>query len=263
MLDYDRLLANKTILITGGSQGIGKAMTQLFATHGATLFIGDIAMDQAKAVAKEIVGQGGKCTALSLNVTSAQDWTDVVGKVVAETGTIDVLVNNAGTNIRKPLLEMSLTEWEHVINVNVNGVFLGMSAVIPRMIANRTGNIVNMSSVAGLLGHLKAAAYSASKGAVRSLTKAAAVQYGTHGIRINSIHPGMIYSPMTAATLDNKEQLEQLEKTIPLGRVGLTDDVAQAALFLASDASSYMTGSEVVIDGGQSCYFTFNGSLPW
>ena len=95
MLDYDRLLANKTILITGGSQGIGKAMTQLFATHGATLFIGDIAMDQAKAVAKEIVGQGGKCTALSLNVTSGQDWTDVVGKVVAETGTIDVLVNNA------------------------------------------------------------------------------------------------------------------------------------------------------------------------
>ena len=237
MLDYDRLLADKVVLITGGSQGIGKAISKLFATHGAQLFIGDIATDQAKTVAKEIVGQGGKCTALSLNVTAKQEWTDLVNKVVAETGTIDVLVNNAGTNIRKALLDMSLTEWEQVINVNVNGVFLGMSAVIPRMSANRKGNIINMSSVAGLLGHLKAAAYSSSKGAVRSLTKTAAVQYGTHGIRVNSIHPGMIYSPMTATTLDNKEQLEQLDKTFPFCRFGLTYDVAQAAIFLASFAS--------------------------
>lgn len=263
MLDYDNLLANKTILVTGGSQGIGKAISKLFAVQGASLFIGDIAIHQAKTVEKEIVSQGGKCTAIPLDVTDKKQWVDSVNTIVAETGTIHVLVNNAGTNIRKPLLEMALSEWDQVINVNVNGVFLGIASVLPTMLDNGNGNIINMSSVAGLLGHLKAAAYSSSKGAVRSLTKAAAVQYAKHGVRINSIHPGMIYSPMTAATLDDKDQLKQLEKTIPLGRVGLTDDVAQAALFLASDASSYMTGSEIVIDGGQSSYFTFNGSLPW
>ena len=250
MLDYDKLLADKIILVTGGSQGIGKAISKLFAAQGAQLFIGDIVIDQAKTVEKEIVSQGGKCTAISLNVTDEQQWTESVNKVVAQAGTIDVLINNAGTNIRKSLLDMALSEWEQVINVNINGVFLGMSSVIPTMIHNRKGNIINMSSVAGLLGHLKAAAYSSSKGAVRSLTKAAAVQYAMHGIRVNSIHPGMIYSPMTAATLDNKEQLEQLEKTIPLGRVGLTDDVAQAALFLASDTASYITRGTIMLNGG-------------
>ena len=262
MLNYDKLLSTKVVLLSGGSQGIGKAIAHLFASQGAQVFLGDVLIDSAQRTAQEIGKLGGTCTSLSLDVTDKIQWQDVVDRISNQAGSIDVLVNNAGTNIRKPLLDMSLSEWNQVLDVNVKGVFLGTKSVLPLMVRANKGSIINMSSVAGQLGHLGAAAYSTSKGAVRSLTKTTAIQYGQQGVRANSLHPGMVYTPMTASTLADKAQLAQLEKTIPLGRVGLPEDVAQAALFLASDASSYMTGAEIVIDGGQTCYFSYNGRSP-
>ncbi len=244
-------LEGKVALISGGARGQGAVEARLFAGEGAKVVIGDILEDEGRQLEAEINELGGSCVFVNLDVTSEDDWQNAVNIAVERFGKLDVLVNNAGI-FRLGLVEETSTElWDEIMDINSKGVFLGTKAAIPEMRKAGGGSIVNISSVAGLIGSHYSAAYTASKGAVRLLTKSTAVQYAKEGIRANSIHPGVIETPMTAGNLLADEEARQ--RTIarhPLGRYGQPEDVAYGALFLASDESSFMTGSELVIDGG-------------
>ena len=254
-------LLHKVALITGGAQGIGEATARLFAREGAKVIIGDVLEQEGQRVAQEITHQGGHCLFLPLDVTQVPQWERTVHTAEERFGQLNILVNNAGIAIRKPLEEMAPEEWNRILEVNVKGVFLGIKAVAPAMRRAGGGSIVNISSIAGIVGHLTAAAYSASKGAVRTLTKNSALQLARDNIRINSLHPGVTDTPLTSSSLlENAHKRAALEATIPMGRVAYPRDIAPAILFLASDESSYMTGSEMVVDGGQTAYFPLGDS---
>ena len=249
-------LPGKVAIVSGGARGIGAAIARLFAQEGAKVVIGDLLEEEGQRIAREVADKGGQCLFVTLDVTQASQWNAVVRRAEEAFGQLDVLVNNAGTNIRKPLEELTVQEWDRVLQVNTKGVFLGTKAVAPAMRRAGGGSIVNISSIAGIVGHVSAAAYSASKGAVRSLTKNTAAQLAKDNVRVNSIHPGVAYTPMTATLLDDARRRTSLEATIPLGRVAYPEDIAPVALFLASEESSYMTGAEIVVDGGQTAYFS-------
>jgi len=244
-------LENKVALISGGARGMGAVEAKLFARVGARVVIGDVLEDEGKQTEAEINEAGGQCLFVSLDVTSEENWNQTVAATVARFGKLDILVNNAGIfplgNVEDTTVEM----WDRVMAINGKGVFLGTKAVIPVMRKAGGGSIINISSVAGLIGSARAAAYGATKGAVRIFTKSTAVQYAKEGIRANSVHPGIIDTPMTVPTIliDDASREAQMERT-PLGRLGQSEDVANGVLFLASDESSFMTGSELVIDGG-------------
>ena len=244
-------LENKVALISGGARGMGAVEAKLFARVGAKVVIGDVLEDEGKQTEAEINEAGGQCLFVSLDVTSEENWNQTVAATVARFGKLDILVNNAGIfplgNVEDTTVEM----WDRVMAINGKGVFLGTKAVIPVMRKAGGGSIINISSVAGLIGSARAAAYGATKGAVRIFTKSTAVQYAKEGIRANSVHPGIIDTPMTVPTIliDDASREAQMERT-PLGRLGQSEDVANGVLFLASDESSFMTGSELVIDGG-------------
>ncbi len=244
-------LENKVALISGGARGMGAVEAKLFARVGAKVVIGDVLEDEGKQTEAEINEAGGQCLFVSLDVTSEENWNQTVAATVARFGKLDILVNNAGIlplgNVEDTTVEM----WDQVMAINGKGVFLGTKAVIPVMRKAGGGSIINLSSVAGLIGSARAAAYGATKGAVRIFTKSTAVQYAKEGIRANSVHPGIIDTPMTVPTIliDDASREAQMERT-PLGRLGQSEDVANGVLFLASDESSFMTGSELVIDGG-------------
>jgi 3alpha(or 20beta)-hydroxysteroid dehydrogenase/cyclopentanol dehydrogenase len=187
---------------------------------------------------------------LRLDVTSEADWEGVVGAVMCELGTLDVLVNNAGIYNRALVEDTTLEEWERVMSVNSTGVFLGTKHAIPAMRRSGGGSIVNMSSVAGLVGSRTQTVYNASKGAVRLLTKSTAVQYAADGIRANSVHPGVIETDMMQEVVRNEDERATRIALTPIGRFGTAEDVAHGVLFLASDEASYVTGAELVIDGG-------------
>jgi len=244
-------LENKVALISGGARGMGAVEAKLFARVGAKVVIGDVLEDEGKQTEAEINEAGGQCLFVSLDVTSEENWNQTVAATVARFGKLDILVNNAGIfplgNVEDTTVEM----WDRVMAINGKGVFLGTKAVIPVMRKAGGGSIINLSSVAGLIGSARAAAYGATKGAVRIFTKSTAVQYAKEGIRANSVHPGIIDTPMTVPTIliDDASREAQMERT-PLGRLGQSEDVANGVLFLASDESSFMTGSELVIDGG-------------
>jgi 3alpha(or 20beta)-hydroxysteroid dehydrogenase len=239
-------LSGKVAIVTGGARGQGAAEARLFAAEGATVVVTDVLANEGKAVATEIQG-----TFLQHDVADEAAWQKVVRQVLDAHGRIDVLVNNAGIFRRGTLRTTSLAEYRQVIDINQVGVFLGMQAVAPTMIEQKSGSIVNISSIAGFLGSAGAIAYGASKWAVRGMTKAAAIELAKHNVRVNSIHPGMIDTDMmTEVTGGDDERFQRLERTVPVGRVAAPEEVARLALFLASDESSYCTASEFIVDGG-------------
>ena len=241
-------LEGKTALISGGARGQGAAEAALFAEEGANVVLTDVLDAEGERTADTIGG-----AFLHHDVTSEEEWAAVVARTVELHGGIDILVNNAGIYRIGSLIETTLEEYRSVIEVNQVGVFLGMRAVAPAMIERGGGSIVNISSLAGLRGGGGGIAYGASKWAVRGMTKSAAVVLAPHGIRVNSIHPGVIETPMLGDTsMAVPGNIEQFAERAPLGRVGQPEEVARLALFLASDESSYSTGSEFVIDGGVS-----------
>jgi NAD(P)-dependent dehydrogenase (short-subunit alcohol dehydrogenase family) len=243
-------LEGKACLISGGGKGLGAAQARLFAREGAKVAIGDILEDEGRRVVAEIVEVGGDALFVRLDVTDDSDWGSAVRAVVSAFGGLDVLVNNAGIYHRATVEETSVDDWDRVMAVNAKGVFLGTKAAIPAMRRSGGGAIVNLSSIAGLVGGPISTAYNASKGAVRLLTKATAVQYAEEGIRANSVHPGPTTTEMLRQILPTEELREARIDITPLGRFGSPDDVAYGVLFLASDEASFVTGAELVIDGG-------------
>ena len=246
-------LQNKVALISGGARGMGAAEARMFAREGARVVIGDVLDAEGRQVEAEINETGGECVFVHLDVTQESEWQSAVQTAVTRFGKLDVLVNNAGIVRRTSVEDMSADEWDLIMNVNAKGVFLGTKTAIPEMRKAGGGSIINISSISGMLGQdYVSSAYNASKGAVRIFTKSAAIQYAKEGIRVNSIHPGTIDTHMAGERLTNPELQREAEARTPLGRTAHPDEVAYGVLFLASDESSFMTGSEVVIDGGYS-----------
>lgn len=245
------IMNGKVAIVTGAGSGMGREEAILLAKEGATVVLTDINEAAVQAVAKEIITtNGGEATAFAHNVASEEEWIKVVDGTIEKYSKIDVLVNNAGISLAVNLLETTMDQWNRVMNINVTSVFLGMKYVIPHMKDINGGSVVNISSIAGLTGSSGAGAYTASKGAVRMLSKAAAVDYGKFNIRVNSVHPGFIETPMSQDMVNNEKMLAWFLSQTALPRVGKASEVADAVLFLASDASSYITGVELPVDGG-------------
>ena len=243
-------LSGKVALISGGSRGQGEAEAKLFSSEGAKVVLGDILDSEGLDVTSEINESGGEALYVHLDVTSKDDWGSAVKQTLENFGGLDILVNNAGISQRKLVHETTVDEWDRVQDINSKGVFLGTKAVIPAMRAGGGGSIVNISSIAGIVGLTSSASYSASKGAVRLLTKSTAVQYGPERIRCNSVHPGFIDTEMNRAWLEDEEIRAERLKMTPLNMFANSHDVALAVLYLSSDESRYVTGAELVIDGG-------------
>ena len=243
-------LRDKVCLISGGAKGLGAAQARLLAQEGGLVAIGDILEKESSELVNEISTGCSNAISMRLDVTSEKDWTEAIDSVIDKFGHLDVLVNNAGIYQRATIDETTADDWDNVMNVNARGVFLGTRAAIPVMRQNGSGSIINISSIAGLVGSMTQAAYNASKGAVRLLTKATAIQYSKNGIRANSIHPGLMETDMLAQVLPSTDAKAHRLEITPIPRFGTPADVAYGVLFLASDESSYVTGAELVIDGG-------------
>ena len=243
-------LENKVALITGGARGQGATEARLFAQEGAAVVIADILEDLGKQVEAEINEASGRAMFMRLDVTSEDDWRRIIQETVDVFGKIDILINNAAIYQRVPIEDTTLEDWNKIMDVNSTGVFLGTKHAIPAMRKSGGGSIINLSSTAGLVGSPRGSAYGASKGSVRLFTKYTAIQHAADGIRANSIHPGPIDTEMIAETLGTEKGRAESISRVPLGRVGTVEDVAYGAIFLASEESSFMTGAELVIDGG-------------
>ncbi|WP_421734613.1 SDR family NAD(P)-dependent oxidoreductase [Cellulomonas sp.] len=233
-------LDGRVAIVSGAAGGLGSAFSRALHAAGASVVIADLVDDAAAALAAEL---GDRALAVHLDVTSPESWAATVHRTLATFGAVDVLVNNAGIANAGPIDHYPLAKWEAVIAVNLTGVFLGAQAVVPAMKAAGRGSIINISSVEGMRGGDHLHGYVASKFGVRGLTKSLAVELGRDGIRVNSVHPGFVLTPMTA-------RLDPTATPIPLGRPALPADVAGTVVFLASDASAYTTGTELVVDGG-------------
>ena len=247
-------LEGKVALITGGARGMGAAEARMFAREGAKVVIADVLEDEGRRTEAQINETGGDAIFVSLDVTQQADWDAAISRTVERFGRLDVIVNNAGISARGSIEETTIEQWDRVMDINAKGVFLGTKAAIQQMKRQGDGgSIVNISSISGMIGQdVVNAGYNASKGAVRIFTKAAAVQYARDGIRVNSIHPGPIQTPMTQAGWEDAERVGDfvVSSDTPMGRYGKPEEVAYGALYLASDESSYVTGAELVIDGG-------------
>jgi len=244
-------LDGKVAIISGAARGQGAAEARQFVAEGAKVLLGDVLDVDLKAVAVELGDAAAYC---HLDVSSAASWKEAVDSALAHFGKVDVLVNNAGIFRQASIEDLTQDEWATVIAVNQTGVFLGMQAVVPAMKAAGGGSIVNISSIDGLIGSSNSLAYVASKFAVRGMTKVAALELGKHGIRVNSIHPGGIDTPMVHEALP-EEAINTMFNAMPLGRIGRPEEVSELVTWLASDAASYSTGSEFVIDGGWTAGF--------
>jgi NAD(P)-dependent dehydrogenase (short-subunit alcohol dehydrogenase family) len=234
-------LKDKVALVTGAARGMGRATAEIFAKEGATVVAGDVISPTSNSSNEGI-------ESVRLDVTTEADWKRVVADILKRHGRLDILVNNAGIIAYEPIDALDLAAWQKVIAVNQTGVFLGMREVVPGMKARKKGSIINFSSIWGNAAVAGAHAYHATKGAVRNMTKNAAITYVADGIRVNSIHPGFIDTPLTQAQA--KDVNEFVIASTPMKRAGRPEEVAYGCLFLASDESSYMTGAELVIDGG-------------
>jgi cyclopentanol dehydrogenase len=250
-------LEGKVAIITGAASGQGAEEARMFARHGAKVVATDVQEDKVEAVVDEINAAGGEAVAFRHDVTKPDEWERVVQATTERFGRIDILVNNAGIGGEEGFAQIDaidLDGWNRFMTVNATGNFLGIKSVVPEMRRNGGGSIVNISSMAGMIGGAAGVHYTASKGATRLLTKGAAVELGPENIRVNSVHPGFINTPMTSVVLDDEEMREDALKNIPLGIVGEPEDVAYLVLFLASDEARFVTGAEFVIDGGQTAH---------
>jgi len=244
-------LANKVAVVSGAASGMGAATARRFAREGAKVVVADMLEDEGRKVVADIAAAGGTAEFMALNVTDEARWNAVVAATVAKFGRLDILVNNAGISgsAMNDLLESGI--WDRLIAVNCTGVFLGTAAAVRQMQKNGGGSIINLSSISGVVGQTMVhMGYNASKGAVRTMTKSTAVQFGKDGIRCNSVHPGLMPPMRTSGATADPAVRAKMLKAVPLGRTGEVDEVANAILFLASDEASYITGAELYVDGG-------------
>jgi NAD(P)-dependent dehydrogenase (short-subunit alcohol dehydrogenase family) len=244
-------LEDKVALITGAASGMGASMARIFAREGAKVVVADVLEEEGRAVVADIIRENGAAIFRRLDVSSEAEWKATVDATLAEFKKLDILVNDAGLSGSAVEDLFDTAAWDRLMAVNARGVFLGMKFAIPVMKAAGGGSIVNISSISGITGqHGIHVGYNASKGAVRTLTKAAAVQHGADNIRVNSVHPGLM-PPMRSSgrTADSEVRARMLQQ-VPLGRAGRVEEVANAVLFLASDEASYITGAELWVDGG-------------
>ncbi|MBL6690889.1 MAG: glucose 1-dehydrogenase [Pseudomonadales bacterium] len=251
---------NKTAIVTGGGSGLGAASSELLAREGAAIVVTDVNAEAAEQTANVIRQRGGKAISLEHNVTEQGRWQEVVAATTSEFGDLDILVNNAGISGTGggPMEDVAFEDWKRVMDINLDAVFIGCQEAIKAMKVSGGGSIINISSIMGIVGGA-GAAYNASKGGVRLLTKSVAAYCGANGynIRCNSIHPGYIWTPMVRNIVQFVEDLateDDLRRMLiekhPIGRLGIPEDIANGVLFLSSEESSFMTGSELVIDGG-------------
>lgn len=245
-------LNGKVALISGGARGQGAAEARLFSQEGAKVVFGDLLDDEGQRVEEEIRGSGGEATYVHLDVTQGTDWRAAVETAVNSYGRLNVLVNNAAITLRRPIEETTEEDWDRVMAINAKGVFLGTKYAIPAMRQSGGGSIVNISSTGGIVGNPISSAYTASKGAVRLFSKSTAIQHAKDNIRCNSVHPGPTATPMIQGDIDDPAKRENWLRQIPLGRIGTVNDIAYGVLYMASDESSFVTGSELVIDGGST-----------
>lgn len=244
-------VAGKVALVTGGARGLGEAQSKLLAKEGAKVAIGDVLPEDGNRVANDINASGGDAFFIHLDVTSEGEWQKAIDETVSRFGKLDILVNNAGVGGRGGLEDMTVEEWDHVMAVNAKGVFLGTKLAMPEMLKAGKASIVNISSQMGIVGSdTSNPAYTASKAAVHVFTKSIALRYATKGVRVNSVHPGPIDTPMLRSGFDDPERKQKVLARIPMGRTGVPEEVANGVLFLASDESSFITGEGLVIDGG-------------
>ena len=247
-------LKDKVAIVTGAASGLGKAQALLLAREGAKIVGADINEVEGIRVVGEIRSEGGRAIFIKHDVTCEKDWIELMDKTLADFGRLDVLVNNAGIFIAKSIEDTTLEDWRRVNSVNMEGVFLGTKYAIGAMKKSGGGSIINMSSIAGLVATPIGSSYIASKGGVRLFTKAAALECSKAGhnynIRVNSIHPGIIETQMSKTVLGDNTLKEILENRNPIGRIGEPIDIANAVLYLASDESKFVTGAELIIDGG-------------
>jgi NAD(P)-dependent dehydrogenase (short-subunit alcohol dehydrogenase family) len=264
-MEPGKRLPGKVAIVTGGASGIGAATARLFARHGASVLLTDSNASLGRTVQQEIASAGGTARYAEQDVRNESRWSEIVAEAEKTWGRLDILCNIAGISGRDPklniqsgptagprLTDQTLEQWNWVMEINSTGVFLGTRAAVPAMQRAGGGSIVNISSICGIVGSHANAAYHASKGAVRLFSKAAAIQHAPDRIRVNSVHPGFVDTPMTVPGHSNPEVARKRLDATPLGRFGTPDDIAAGCLYLASDESSWVTGSELVIDGGMT-----------
>ena len=246
---------DKVIMITGAGGGLGSEMARVLSQHGAKVWLLDLDAEKGQAAADAIRAAGGEAWFVKMDVTSEEDWKNAIHEATETCGRLDVLVNNAGINIRKPVEEMNIDEWCTMMKVNTGSAFLGCKYAIPVMREQGGGAIINTSSVCGLIGHkYTPEAYTASKGAVTMLTKAIASRYAKDGIRCNSIHPSTVDTPFVQVLFKDPQRKAERLGEVPLGRLATAGDVANAVLYLASDEAGFINGVALPIDGGVTCY---------
>ncbi|KQL46238.1 short-chain dehydrogenase [Brevibacillus choshinensis] len=243
-------LSGKVAIITGAAMGMGASEAKLFAQEGAKVIATDVQVETLNQVVQEIKENGGDAVAIKHNVTSEEEWKSVIAEAVSLYGKVDVLVNNAGVSSPKTIANMEMAEWNKVMDINLNGCVIGMKYVIPEMKKAGGGSIINISSIGGIVGMAGTSPYTAAKGALRVLSKSAAVEYGKDRIRVNSLHPGIVVTPMTLPSMEEGGAIPYYQTYTQLPYFGEPEDIAYGAIFLASDESRFMTGAELVIDGG-------------
>ena len=241
-------LDRKVAIITGGAQGIGKAMVEVIAQSGTAVVVADMNLEEAQKTATEYHSPENPCIAVGLDITDSQQVSEAVGHLIKEWGRVDVLINNAGITRDSLLMRMKEEDWNRVMDVNLKGVFYCTRAVLPTMIRQRRGSIVNIASIVGVMGNAGQANYAASKAAVIGFTKSVAREYASRGIRVNAVAPGFIDTAMTQAL--SEDVRDRLLKQIPLARLGTDRDVAHAVRFLISDEAAYVTGHVLHVNGG-------------
>jgi len=248
-------LKNKVALVTGASQGLGLAIARRFGLEGALVFLGDIKEEQGRAAAAEITSQGAQAWFVRLDVADEESWTAALAELIDKAGRLDVLVNNAGINIRQPIEEMSVESLDMMLAVNVRGPFLGIKHTLPLMRKNGGGSIITMGSVCSLIGHkFTPEAYTLTKGAISQLTRSVAVRYAKDNIRANVLCPSTVETPLVQEMMKNPERRQERLSEVPLGRLAAMEDVAGAALYLASDEAAFINGVAFPVDGGATAW---------
>jgi NAD(P)-dependent dehydrogenase (short-subunit alcohol dehydrogenase family) len=244
-------LEGKVAIVTGAAGGIGEACVKLFAHHGAKVVFGDIQDAVGEGIARSLNAEGCEVEYIRLDVTQEKDWAAAVDRCLARFGHITSLINNAGISISRGLEAGTREDWDRTIAINQTGVWLGMRAAMPELLKTR-GSIVNVSSSYGLIGVPGFTAYTATKAAVRLMSKSVAMEYGQLGVRCNSIHPGPTLTPLAKSML-SAEDIARYEQNIPLRSMGTPDDIAYGAVYLCSDEARWVTGTELIVDGGRTC----------